>query len=301
MIPKDFKGRAARLRDADLPRVGAMLGVGEDEIHAVLEVEARGCGFDRQGRPTMLFEPHLLFRELGGKDAKRAHAVQVGVAYERWGQKPYPADSYPRLLLAMQIDETAALRSASWGLGQLLGSNHVAAGYGSPQAMVAAFCDSEAAQLEGMAAFIKAGGLAKHLQAHAWVSFARLYNGPGYEKNQYDVRLARAYARWRGIKDTPWSPLDAAVETVQHDPTAPHVVSPPVAAAPEGAGGSSGGAGASGAWDAPAAQEAPIAAPSAGPPIQSPPAPAPSPAIADAPAPGFWSRFLAALTKRLAP
>lgn len=297
MIPKDFRGRAARLVDIDLPRVGHMLGVGEDEVHAVLDVEARGSGFDAKGRPTMLFEPHLFWREMGGSGAKRSRAAALGLAYEKWGAKPYPSDSYPRLLLAMQIDETAALRSASWGLGQLLGSNHVAAGYATPQAMVAAFCDSEAAQLEGMAGFIRKGGLDRHLRAHAWAAFARLYNGPGYAKNQYDVRLARAYARWRGISDTPWSPRDAAVETVQNDPVAPHVVSPPVAAAPEGAGGSSGGEGASGAGDAPATQEKAMGAP---PPVQSPPAVAASATVTDAPSPGLWSRFLAALAKRIA-
>ncbi|MER8423279.1 N-acetylmuramidase domain-containing protein [Mesorhizobium sp. M1403] len=35
-----------------------------------------------------------------------------------WGEKPKPRDSYPRLKAACVIDETAALKSASWGLGQ---------------------------------------------------------------------------------------------------------------------------------------------------------------------------------------
>lgn len=109
MIPKDFRGRAARLADVDLPRVGHMLGVGEDEIHAVLDVEARGSGFDQRGRPTMLFEPHLFWRELGGSVGKRTRAAAAGLAYEKWGTNPYPADSYPRLTLAMAVDETAAL------------------------------------------------------------------------------------------------------------------------------------------------------------------------------------------------
>lgn len=306
MIPKEFRGRAARLVDVDLPRVGHMLGVGEDEIHAVLDVEARGSGFDSRGRPTMLFEPHLFWRELGGSVAKRTRAAALGLAYEKWGTKPYPADSYPRLVQAMAIDETAAIRSASWGLGQLLGSNHRAAGYATPQLMVAAFCDSEAAQLEGMAMFIKAGGLDKHLRAHAWAAFARLYNGPGYAKNKYDTRLAAAYAKWSRINDTPWSPTDAAVETVTNDPITPHVVAPPVEAPIIAGGGSSGGAGASGAWDSPAppisAPVEPVPAPSA-PSLAKPASQAPSPAASvsrEAQELGFVGRFLAALAKRLA-
>mgnify|MGYP003466623856 FL=1 len=58
----NFKGKAAKLADIDLPRVGAMIGVGEDEIHAVLDVESAGSGFDKQVRPRMLVEPHVFWR-----------------------------------------------------------------------------------------------------------------------------------------------------------------------------------------------------------------------------------------------
>lgn len=33
-----FKGEAKRLDDLDLPRIGARIGVGEDEIHALDDV-----------------------------------------------------------------------------------------------------------------------------------------------------------------------------------------------------------------------------------------------------------------------
>lgn len=39
-----FKGRAKRLDDVDLPRIGHQIGVGEDEIHAFMDVEAAGSG-----------------------------------------------------------------------------------------------------------------------------------------------------------------------------------------------------------------------------------------------------------------
>lgn len=55
-----WKGKAKRIEDIDLPRIGAMIGVGEDEIHAVLDVESAGSGFDSKGRVKMLFEPHVL-------------------------------------------------------------------------------------------------------------------------------------------------------------------------------------------------------------------------------------------------
>jgi len=197
----NFKGKAKRIDDIDLPTVGAMIGVGEDEIHAVLDVETNGSGFDKQGRPKMLFEPHVFWRELG-PGAKRDRAVREYLAYPKW-KRDYPIDSYPRLMNAMAIDETAALRSASWGLGQIMGFNHLAAGFVSPQAMVAAFVDDEENHLAGMIRFIKANKLDDALRRHDWAAFARGYNGSGFAKNQYDKKLAAAFAKWRKIPDTP--------------------------------------------------------------------------------------------------
>ena len=198
----NFKGKAAKLADIDLPRVGAMIGVGEDEIHAVLDVESAGSGFDKQGRPRMLFEPHVFWRELG-PGPKRDAAAKAGLAYPKW-KRDYPADSYPRLLKAMAIDEDKALRSASWGLGQIMGFNHMAAGHPSAEDMVEAFCESEANQLEGMVSFIKTNGLADELRRHDWAGFARGYNGAGFAANGYDKKLAAAFAKWQRIKDTPY-------------------------------------------------------------------------------------------------
>ena len=130
MYPAGFKGAALPLTDIDVARVGRIIGVGEDEVRAVIEVETEGGGFDKQGRPKMLFEPHRFWVELG-EGPKRTRAEEQGLAYRKWGTKPYPSDSYPRLGLAMQIDANAALRSASWGLGQIMGSNHKAAGFAS--------------------------------------------------------------------------------------------------------------------------------------------------------------------------
>ncbi|WP_128254448.1 N-acetylmuramidase family protein [Falsirhodobacter deserti] len=195
-----FRGRAERLNDFDLPEIGALIGVGEDELHAVIEVETAGGGYDSQGRPRMLFEPHVFWRELPA--AKRKGAERAGLAYPVWGTRPYPKDSYQRLALARLLDNTAALRSASWGMGQIMGFNHKAAGYDTVQGMVAAFMDSEAAQLEAMVNFIRSEGLDDELRRHDWSAFARGYNGAGYARHGYHTRLAAAYAKWARIPDT---------------------------------------------------------------------------------------------------
>ena len=221
-----FKGKAKRLDDYDLPRVGSKIGVGEDEIHAFMEVEARGSGFDNQGRPAMLFEPHLFWRELGNTDNRKRAAVQ-GLAYKDWVSGKYPKDSYPRLMAAIAIDETAALRSASWGLGQILGSNYKAAGFSSPQAMVLAFMDDEEAQLESIVKFLIANKLDDDLRRHSWFTLAAGYNGPAHAKHNYAGRLAAAFEKWKKIKDTPWTPDMAANETKQNDPVLADVIPEP--------------------------------------------------------------------------
>lgn len=201
-----FKGQAKRLDDVDLPRIGHQIGVGEDELHAFMDVEASGSGFDAQGRPKMLFEPHVFYRNLSG--AKRDRAVREGLAYPKWGEKPYPRDSYPRLKKAMKIDETAALKSASWGLSQILGENYSMVGFETVQAMVAKFMEDEENHLDAMVKFLIAAGIDDDLRAHRWEVVARVYNGPGYAKHNYHGRMAAAYAKWARIPDTPWSPDD---------------------------------------------------------------------------------------------
>jgi len=201
MYPAGFKGRAQRLNDVDIARTALLIGAGEDEIRAVIEVETSGGGFDSQGRPKMLFEPHVFWRELG-QGPKRTTAEAQGLAYPKWGTKPYPADSYSRLATAIKIDANAALRSASWGLGQILGSNHRAAGYASAGDMVEAFCDSEKAGLEAMVRFIESEALDDDLRRHDWSGFARGYNGAGYAHHGYHTKLAAAYRRWQAIPDT---------------------------------------------------------------------------------------------------
>src|SRR6478672_3345492 len=134
----DFKGPAKQLEDPDLPRIAHEIGCGEDEVHMLMDVETAGDGFDGMGRPKALFEPHKFYANLGaGK--KRDEAVKLQLAYPNQGTKPYPKDSYPRILSAMKIDPEAALKSTSWGASQVLGSNYKMLGYDTVFDMVNAF------------------------------------------------------------------------------------------------------------------------------------------------------------------
>lgn len=189
---------ARKLTRADIEAAAEAIGCDVAAVRAVMAVEARGSGFDAAGRPVILTEGHIFWRELGA-GGRRGRAAREGLAWRRWGEKPYPrtADArWARLAAMRAIDRDAADRSTSWGLGQLMGFNHKAAGFDDLQDFVAAMHESEGAQLLAMARFIVNGGMAGHLRRRDWKGFAKRYNGPGYARNRYDEKLARAYARF---------------------------------------------------------------------------------------------------------
>lgn len=216
-----FKGAAKRLEDIDLPRIAETIGVGEDELHAFMDVEAAGSGFDSKGRPKALYEPHVAYRNSKGETRKRL--VAAGLAYPKWGEKPYPKDSYPRILKALAIDETVALLATSWGATQVLGENYKLAGYSSPQAMVLAFMSDEENHIAAAVAFIESAGIADDMRVLAaltrpttpadCIPIVRVYNGTGYAKNGYHVKFAAAHNKWRKIKDTPYERSTPAAAT----------------------------------------------------------------------------------------
>ena len=214
----NFKGQARRLQSIDISRLAATIGCGEDHLHAVMEVETRGGGFDAHGRVKMLFEPHVFYRELSGP--AREQAVKAGLAYPRWGEQPYPRDSYTRLNRAMEIDAEAALRSCSWGLGQIMGFNCKLAGYQRVQQMVEAFLDDEATHLAAMVQFLISSGLDDDLRREDWRGFARGYNGSGYAKHGYHIKLKAAFDKWQRIPDTPFTPDD--IDRTEPNPNPPN-------------------------------------------------------------------------------
>jgi hypothetical protein len=91
-----LKRAAKRIEGIDLPRLRAQIGVGEDELHAFMEAEARGSGFDSQGRPRILFERHKFHKYC--PESKRAAAVKAGLANPKAGGygKPTGSGAIPR-------------------------------------------------------------------------------------------------------------------------------------------------------------------------------------------------------------
>ncbi|WP_090703147.1 MULTISPECIES: N-acetylmuramidase domain-containing protein [unclassified Beijerinckia] len=200
-----FQGAALPLSNDTVEKTAKALGIEVAALRAFMEVEAPKGPFDAKGRPTMLFEPHKFYKHLPTSD-KRARAVAEGLAYPRQGTKPYPSESYTRLLQAIEIDLEAALQSCSWGSTQIMGENYEELGYVSAKAMVIAAMDSADLQLVQTAKLMRAKpGLVNAIKKHDWATCARLWNGAGYAKNKYDVKLAKAYQKW--LKKAPARPV----------------------------------------------------------------------------------------------
>jgi hypothetical protein len=184
---------------SDIRKAAESIGVEPCAVKAVVDVESDGNGFLMDGRPKVLFEGHVFWRELEKRGADPAPLAKryPGILYPKWTKAHYRngAGEWDRLNAAIDIHTDAALCSASWGMFQIMGFNHKACGFDSVQDFAAAQKESEGRQLESFCAFMRSQGLALFLLGKDWAGFARRYNGKDYAKNQYDVKLRKAYEK----------------------------------------------------------------------------------------------------------
>ena len=188
----NFTGASLPISETGLGQVTELLGVGAAELWTVLAVETHGFGFLSDRRPAILFERHIFHQQTGG----RFDSENPGISSRETGGYSGGVREYDRLEEAIALDAHAALNSASWGIGQVMGFNSAAAGFASVEDMVEAMTQSEDSQLEGMANFVRSKGLHTALADHNWAAFAKGYNGGDFEKNQYDARLNSFFAKY---------------------------------------------------------------------------------------------------------
>jgi hypothetical protein len=189
------------------------LGIDAATLWAMLHVETLGCGFLASRRPQILFERHI-FSELtnGVWDATSPDVSNpVAGGYGLGGENQYarlgkayslnPAD--PADPSVPTPTRSAALASASWGLGQVLGKNAASVGFATIHDMVAAMVGSEDGQLQAVVGFIQTSNLQAALQQQDWNTYAERYNGPNYAQNQYVQRLDQAYVLYQDATKLP--------------------------------------------------------------------------------------------------
>lgn len=176
-------------------------------VKAVNEIESNGKGFLLDGRPRILFEGHIFWKELEKRGLSPNDFVNdrtKNVLYPSWSKKYYDGgkQEYDRLEKAAgmsDLDEVhdAAYASASYGAFQIMGFHFKSLGFPSVDSFVAYFYTHEKAHLEVFGKFCEANNLTRHLRTKDWESFARGYNGSGYKQNKYDTKLLSAYNKYK--------------------------------------------------------------------------------------------------------
>lgn len=181
-----------KLKDEDIERIAKEFNLTFKQIKTIFLVESNGNGFLPSGKIKILFEAHY-FSKLTN------HIYDKGypdISSLKWNKSLYKGgeSEWIRLEKAKGLNSTAALKSASYGLGQIMGANYLLCGYKTVEKMVEDFSVNEANQLKGMMNFIKSNSkMFAALSTLNWGEFAKLYNGPSYKENKYDTKLSSAY------------------------------------------------------------------------------------------------------------
>jgi N-acetylmuramoyl-L-alanine amidase len=184
-------------------------------VKAIIAVESSGRGHLLDGRAKILFEGHKFWYwlEKSGKNPKDYEKGNENILYKKWTREHYLTGSkeYTRLEAAKNIDEKAAVYSASWGLFQILGenieNNIEERKYKNVQEFEEKQHESEYYHFLDFLVFIKTKKVNKKALIHYiseetkgdydWEAFAYGYNGSGYKINQYDQKLKAAYNKYK--------------------------------------------------------------------------------------------------------
>ncbi len=177
-----------------LESLAVRIGIDKGAAVAVIAVESGGSGMGPDGRLIIRFENHLFWAYWGKVNPAAYNQYFIFDQNTSWKGHQYRIQpngpwldvhqnqnsEWAAFNLASTIDATAAKKSISMGLTQILGSNYRAIGYVSPDAMFAAFSADEKFQLLGFFNFVKNDQRQiTALQNRDYVGFARIYNGPG--------------------------------------------------------------------------------------------------------------------------
>lgn len=98
---------------------------------------------------------------------------------------------------AKTLNSTAAYKSISMGMGQIMGGNYSTCGYSSPKDMYDKFATGETEQIKAMVKFIvNTPNLYKACKELDWDNMARYYNGAG-NVSDYSPKLKNGYTYYK--------------------------------------------------------------------------------------------------------
>ncbi len=117
-------------------------------MKAFIDVETNGAGFHpKTGKLIINFERDNFARKTRTPIANTAPKRAPGVDAQ--------ANEYASYEIALTMNPVEAKLQTSWGLGQIMGSNHKVVGYSNVDDMISAFDSHESKQVEAMFEFIK--------------------------------------------------------------------------------------------------------------------------------------------------
>lgn len=185
-------GFSKTLNENDYQQAAMLLNCEVAAIKAVAEVESSGDGFLPDGRPKILFERHKFHAFTGGAfDATHPDISNASAGgYGNGG-----THQWDRFNIASALNQSAAIKSCSWGKFQTMGFNFKLCGFTTLEDFHAAMLKSEGEHLTAFCHFISASNLGGALRNHNWAAFAKGYNGEDFKINQYDTKLANAFAK----------------------------------------------------------------------------------------------------------
>lgn len=172
---------------------------------AVLVAESRGKPYAPDGRMIIRFENHIFYREWGKDNEARFRQHFTFDPNTTWQGHQWRADpngawqpchasqavEWQVFDFARTLDERAAMYAISMGAPQVMGFNHRAIGYDTVQQMFHAFQTDVRHQIASFFRFMTVNGLVDAVRGGDYVTFARVYNGPG--QAEHYAGLMRQY------------------------------------------------------------------------------------------------------------
>ena len=195
LLASQLRGAARSATPRDYSDVAAKFKIDVELIRAVFDAIGHASAFyDR--RPALVFSAESFAHLTDGKFGEFGDRKTLVKAHTYPLSKPSEND-YARLSSAMKLDCVAALRSTSWGRGDVGVFNFRALGFDSVDEFVASQFDSERAQVEAAAYFMSR--LPSVVEAKSWHEVARRYVGGGDQEDlaRFGSRIEAAYSNYK--------------------------------------------------------------------------------------------------------
>jgi peptidoglycan/xylan/chitin deacetylase (PgdA/CDA1 family) len=189
------------------------LGISPSDAAAILFVESSGLGFGPDGRLIIRFESCIFYEQWGIKESVEfSNHFECGRQNDKFRTSPthefteYHGDhskEWRVFEFARNLDEEAAIKSISMGLGQIMGFNADKAGYTSAEEMFNNMSHSLKSQLDGFFTALSykynnGKSCIDNLKTRNYVGFAACYNASG-QNEAYASRIKESADAYKEV------------------------------------------------------------------------------------------------------